>query len=66
MGMIVLDRPVGPQFSNVQRSISSMEVCWLIFSVSIVKDRCGMLKKASWFRKRLSFFIFLGDVWYVM
>lgn len=45
--MIVFDKPLGPQFSRVQRSINSVESCWLALRVFIVISRCGMLKKAS-------------------
>lgn len=45
-GISVFDRPVGPQFSSVQRSISSVEVSWLIFNMFVVMVRCGILKNA--------------------
>lgn len=57
--MIMFDRPFGPQFSMAHKSISSVDICWLIFSMLIVMVRWGMLKKASWLKNRfclLSFF----------
>lgn len=45
--MNVLLRPLGPQYSRAHRSISSVEICWLDFSILIVMVRCGMLKNAS-------------------
>lgn len=56
----VFDRPLGPKFSRVQRSISSVEICWLDFSVFIVRARWGMLKNASWLKNRLVVCSFLG------
>lgn len=58
--MSVFDRPFGPQFSMAQRSISSVDICWLIFSVFIVIIRWGVLKNASWLKNRLCLFDFLG------
>lgn len=60
MGVSVFVRPFGPQISKVHRSISSVEVFWLVFSVLIVAVRCGMLKKASWLKKRLRVLGFCG------
>lgn len=37
--MIMFDRPFGPQFSIAHKSISSVDICWLIFSMFIVKAR---------------------------
>lgn len=45
--MSVFDRPFGPQLSMAHRSISSVDICWLIFSVFIVMVRWGVLKNAS-------------------
>lgn len=58
--MIMFDRPFGPQLSIVQRSISSVDICWLIFSVLIVRVRWGMLKKASWLKNRFCLLGFFG------
>lgn len=62
----MFDRPLGPQFSIDHRSISSVEVCWLIFSVFIVRVRCGMLENASWLKKTLCLLGVFGFEWWVM
>lgn len=61
--MVKFDSPFGPQFSRVHRSISSVVVCWLVFSAFIVVVRCGMLKNASWLKNRLILLSFFGVVW---
>lgn len=64
--MSVLDRPLGPQASRVHRSISSVEVCWLVFRVLIVRARCGILKNASWLKNTPCLLGFLGFRWRVI
>uniref|UniRef100_A0A2H6MXS9 Uncharacterized protein n=1 Tax=Micrurus carvalhoi TaxID=3147026 RepID=A0A2H6MXS9_9SAUR len=65
-GISDLDSPLGPQFSKVHRSMSSIQVCWLVFNVVIVMARWGKLKKASWLKKVVSVFGFFGGEWWVM
>lgn len=40
-------RPFGPQFSKAHRSMSSVEIRWLDFSMYIVTARWGILKNAN-------------------
>lgn len=62
----VFDRPFGPQTSKVHRSISSVEVCWLVFRVLIVVARWGILKNASWLKNISCLLGFLGFRWWVI
>lgn len=64
--MIVFVSPLGPQVSNVHKSINSVEVFWLVLSILIVEVRCGVLKKASWLRNVLGVLGVLGFKWLVV
>lgn len=59
----VFDNPLGPQVSIDQRSINSVEVCWLIFITLIVMARWGVLKKASWLKNSFGVLGFCGFKW---
>lgn len=59
----MFDRPFGPQLSRVHRSISSVEVCWLVFSVFIVRARWGILKNASWLKNMFCLLGVFGVEW---